>query len=338
MQDASKALAVAAEARTIQPYHPDVLNVQGEAQSASGDKPGAVTTFATLVKIVPESPLAHYRLATAYMAKEDYVAAADSFRNALKLKSDYLDAKAGLALVEYRAGKYDESLALAQQIQRQDPKLAVGYSLEGDSLMAQQKFGPAASAYEKAFARRQSGIVATKLHGALSQAGKIKEAEDRLLKWLQSHPTDTGSRLYLANAYINAVQNQQAIEQYQLVLRNDAKNLLALNNLATLLRQQNDPRALDFFEQSYKLKPDNVTITENLGWALVERGKLTRGVELLRKAAGQAPDNPEIRYHLAAALAKSGETALARSELERLLAKNTEFRHRDEAAALLKQL
>ena len=110
------------------------------------------------------------------------------------------------------------------------------------------------------------------------------------------------------------------------------------NNLATLYRQEKDPRALDYFEKSYKLKPDSVAITDNLGWILVEQGKLARGLELLRKAATQAPDNPAVRYHLAVALAKSGEKDQARSELERLLASKSDFPYRDEAQALLKQL
>lgn len=337
-KDANRARAAAIEAKTIQPEHPDVLNLLGEAQSASNDKAGAVAAFATLVTVVPQSPLAHYRLATAYIANENYVAAADSLKKALKLKANYVDAEGLLALLEYRAARYSESLSLAQQIQRHAPKLPVGYTLEGDSLMAQRKFALAEKAYEKAFAVRKSPALAVKLHAAASQAGKIREANGRLLQWLREHPEDTAPRLYLADAYVKTRENQLAIQQYQLILQKDPKNLLAANNLGTVYWREKDPRALDYFEQSYKLNPDSVTITGNLGRILVEQGKLERGLELLRKATSQAPDNPEIRYHLAVALAKSGEKAQARRELERLLANKSDFPHRNEAQALLKQL
>lgn len=337
-KDPERARTVALEAKTIQPNHPDVLSLLGEAQSARGDRAGAVATLSSLVTLMPQSPLAHYQLATAYMANQDFAAAAESLRKALKLKADYVDAEAALALLELRAARFGESLSLAQQIQRQAPKYEIGYALEGDSLMAQKKFALAEKAYEKAFALRNTSAFAVKLHSAASQAGKGKEANARLLQWLKEHPDDTAARLYLADAYVKTHENQLAIKQYQLVLEKDPKSILAVNNLATIYRQEKDPRALDYFEQSYKLKPDSVTITDNLGWILVEQGKLARGLELLRKAATQDPNNPVVRYHLAVALARSGEKAEARRELERLLASKGEFPHRDEAQALLKQL
>ena len=334
----TRALDIATEASTIEPKHPDVLNALGEAHSANGNKVNAAGTYAELANVIPLSPLAQYRLALAHIAREDYRAAADPLKRALRLKPDYLDAEVALALLEYRAGRYDDSLRLAQQIQRQYPKLPIGFTLEGDGWMEQQKFAAAETAYEKAFARRKSDVLAMKLHAASSQAGRAKETDEKILRWLREHPADTAVRLYLADAYVKGRQYPSAIGLYQHVLQQDAKNFLALNNLATLYRKQDDPRALEYLEQSYKLKPDSAAIAGNLGWVLVESGQVERGVELLSKAAVQAPNNPEIGYHLAAALAKSGKKAQARRELERLLGTNKEFHQRAAAQALLRQL
>jgi len=71
---------------------------------------------------------------------------------------------------------------------------------------------------------------------------------------------------------------------------------------------------------------------------LVEQGQTARGLELLQKAASQAPTNTEIRYHLAAALAKAGDKAKARKELEALLASAPQFPQREAAQTLLNQL
>ena len=338
-KDINRALAPATEAKAIQSDNPGVLRLLGEVQSASNDKAGAVATYSSLVTAIPQSASAHYELAKAYVSNEDYAAAAESLRRALKLKPDYVDAEEGLAVLEYRAARYGESLTLAQQIQRHAPKLPVGYVLEGDCLMAQEKFTLAEKAYEKGYALLKSPALAVKLHAAASQAGKIQEANGRLSQWLREHPEDTVSRLYLADGYVKTRDHQAAIEQYQMVLKKDPTNLLATSNLAAIYWRQKDPRALDYFEQSYKLKPDSATIIDNLGWVLVERGKLERGLELLGRAAAQAPDNPEIRYHFAVALAKSGDKAQARRELERLLDyKKGDFAYVSEAEALLRQL
>jgi thioredoxin-like negative regulator of GroEL len=77
---------------------------------------------------------------------------------------------------------------------------------------------------------------------------------------------------------------------------------------------------------------------DTLGWILVEQGKTARGLGLLQKAAEKAPASTEIRYHLAAALAKSGDNARAREELVDILAKDKQFPKRQEVQTLLRQL
>ena len=118
----------------------------------------------------------------------------------------------------------------------------------------------------------------------------------------------------------------------------DPKNIRALNDLAWLYQQEKDPRALATAEQAYQLKPDNPEIMDTLGWILVDQDKAARGAELLQKAVEMAPASTAIRYHWAAALAKSGDKARARRELGDLLIKNKDFPQRLEAQALLKDL
>ena len=62
-----------------------------------------------------------------------------------------------------------------------------------------------------------------------------------------------------------------------------------LNNLAYLLQQEKDPRALEIAERSYKLKPGTATTSDTLGWILVEQGKTNRGLELRRRLGSDDP-------------------------------------------------
>jgi Flp pilus assembly protein TadD len=77
---------------------------------------------------------------------------------------------------------------------------------------------------------------------------------------------------------------------------------------------------------------------DTLGWILVQKGDTARGLDVLRKAVAAAPDAPDIRYHLAAGLAKSGDKAGARKELEKTLAAGKPFASAEEAKSLMRQL
>ena len=51
---------------------------------------------------------------------------------------------------------------------------------------------------------------------------------------------------------------------------------------------------------------------------LVKQGNVTQGLEKLQKAAQLAPNQSDIRLHLAEVLIKAGDKAAARKELEAL--------------------
>ena len=113
---------------------------------------------------------------------------------------------------------------------------------------------------------------------------------------------------------------------------------MALNNLALSYQAQNDARAMVIAERALKLAGDNPAILDTVGWIMVERADLARGVPLLKRAAALAPRAPDIRFHLASGLYKQGDKAQARKELEHALLSGIPFEQADQARALLKQL
>jgi thioredoxin-like negative regulator of GroEL len=55
-----------------------------------------------------------------------------------------------------------------------------------------------------------------------------------------------------------------------------------------------------------------------MGTLLVKKGDVTQGLEKLRLAAERAPNQSDIRLHLAKALIKAGDKQAARKELDAL--------------------
>ena len=79
-----------------------------------------------------------------------------------------------------------------------------------------------------------------------------------------------------------------------------------LNNLAGLYHLTGDKRARAYAEKAYKLAPRHPIMLDTFGWILVATDDAERGLTLLRQAFTRAADNPEVLYHLAVALQRTG--------------------------------
>ena len=332
------ALSLAREALAANPDHPDALYTLGLAQLAADDVTSALSTYKKLATLAPKSPEVHYRLATAQIAAKDLAGAQQSLQAALKLSPKALDLHVALFQLMQMRGRDEEAIRLAQNLQQLHPKVATGFSLEGDALARVGQHAKAAGAYAKAFERTQNGTLLSKLHRSLALAGRQAEADARLDAWLKQHPDDLTARVYLARVHAEAGRNRQAIEQYEHILRK-RQDPVILNNLAWLYLQEKDPKAKATAEQAYKLAPKSAFVQDTLGWILVQNGDTARGLDLLREAVSHAPDNSSIRYRLGAALARSGDKTAARKELSQALRPGSKpFAEAEEARKLLQTL
>lgn len=205
-----------------------------------------------------------------------------------------------------------------------------------DPAGAAQALSKALALYEATYAQRPSAPALLALYGALVQAGKIGQARQLVQQWLSKRPGDLTTRMYFASSLLAQKDYPASTAQFEQVLRQAPKQVLALNNLAWLYQQQRNPRALEYAEQAHQLAPDNPSISDTLGWLLAEQGKFERALPLLKQASTKLQDNHEIRYHYGMALARAGDKAAARVQLEPLLA-TQDFARRDAVKAALAQ-
>jgi len=210
--------------------------------------------------------------------------------------------------------------------------------LEGDSLLSNKDAKAAVDAYEKAFAKTKSTATILRLTGALRAADRSDEAESRLKEWIDQHPKDASASLTLGTILQQSKRDKDATTVYEQVLNLQPENIVALNNLAWLYFEGGDKRALDYAQRAYQRFPERAEIVDTYGWVLLHQGQLEKGLQMLEKATKKAPANGDIRYHYAAALAKVGEKAHARTELKALLDSKTPFTERQTAKDLLSTL
>jgi putative PEP-CTERM system TPR-repeat lipoprotein len=334
----SASLEVLREAQAVDPTNVELLEMLGRAQIAAGESREALLTYSKIANLKTNSPAALYQLANVQTLNSDTQGATETLRKAIDLEPDYIDAQVALVALKIRSRQFAEATAIARRLQKRAPALPVGFSLEGDVLMADKKFQAAAKLYETAYGLGKSGALAIKLHDAYTQAGMPAEADARLYQWLKLNPDDAIARLYAADSALKMGQYQKAIESYEIIQQKNPDNVLVLNNLAAAYDGANDPRAVPTAERAYQLKPDSPDIADTLGWLLVRRGDAKRGATLLQEAVDKAPRALSFRYHLAQASFNLGDKKKAREELERIMSTDTKFPEWDAAAKLLKQL
>ncbi|NML60364.1 PEP-CTERM system TPR-repeat protein PrsT [Massilia sp. RP-1-19] len=332
-----KALSLVRKFQVAHPKNPEVLDMLGQAQLASGDREGALESYSKLTGLVPKSAPAQFRLASVHMALDNPAAAAANLKKALAIDPNYHEAQLAHAELKLRGGKPDEALAMARAIQKQRPKEPAGFMLEGGILQAQGKDALAVRSYEQALALANVTVIKAKLHSALIRSGKGKEADVRMAEWQKQSPGDLQLNMYAADTLLAKKQYKDAIAQMEQLVAKAPNNPLLLNNLAWAYQQENDPRALKTAEKALANAPDNPAVLDTVGTILVQRGDVKRGLGYLTTAAAKSPADADIRLHLAQALAKSGDKAGARKALEQAM-KTQGFEKMDEARALQQSL
>lgn len=333
-KDTKKALSAALEALTAFPDRPEILDAAGRAQEAAADINQALATYGKLAALVPNSPHPYLRMAEIQIAANNKAAAMQSLRKAISIKADSVEAQRGIMMLDLDAGRTTEALATARQVQKQRPREAVGFVLEGDVYAIQKAWTEAAAVYRNGLKQSGSSELAAKLHSALIAGGSGGEADRFAESWLREHAKDSRFRLYLAETANARKDYAAASKHYRMLMDAQPENAALLNNLAWSSAQINDPKAIEYAEKAYKLAPDQSAILDTLGYLLLEKGDTSRALDLLQKAAKLAPKNAQIHLNLAKALLKSGKKDEAKRELEELAKLGEKFSEQADVARL----
>ena len=334
-----KILALCEDLDKRYPDNTKVLNLLAQAQIINGKKPLAEQTLQKLISLDKQD--AGNRLFLARLLSEhpdkdkETLALLDETAQIAPDKPEALVFKTAY-LIKLKRNK--EALELANKIDKQFPKLVLGKLLKGDVYLAEKELDKAVDMYQQAYKIQPNDRVLFTLADLMMVQKKQPEAIKLLKNALEKNKKDLGIHFKLATIYQQQNDIKQAEAHYNAMLTEQPDNVLALNNLAFIYSQQNDPRAMELGKKAYEKAPESAAILDTYGYILIKQGQSKEGLPLLEKAATLAPKANDIQFHLAEAYVANDNTPKAIEILEVIVKAEQEFSEKKAAVSLLEKL
>lgn len=217
----------------------------------------------------------------------------------------------------------DKASALLQDMLKKFPHNPELLVLSGRVKIAQNKQDQAVQDFKSAIAdgpQNPAGYAA--LSDFYSQQKNYDSAIGVIESGLRQLPGNMNLRLGLASYQLQEGNREAAIAQYETILKDQPAQIVAVNNLASLLTERSSEksdldRAAALVEQLKDLKV--AQFQDTYGWVQYKRGSYQAAAQALEKAAEQMPDLPAVHYHLGLTYKAQGNSEKAMTELNRAL-------------------
>jgi len=145
--------------------------------------------------------------------------------------------------------------------------------------------GPGGGLGKKESAKAASNVdpkIAAAYEQALSamRGGNQARAESALKQFIKKYPSFSGPRANLGILYYRAKKTEQAKAEFRAALEINAKNVVSLNHLGIISREEGKfKEALAFYERALRIEPDYAYAHLNFGILLeLYMGKLTEAL------------------------------------------------------------
>lgn len=337
-REASEALAVLNELDETQKKLPAAMAATATAQLAQNSYAAAKPLLERLVQLQPDVAQHHYQLAMAHAGLGDSEAMVGELEKAVELDPKHFAAR--LALARALLARQDNAAFEAQltELRTMQPDNVDVLLLEAMLARTRGDDGVVLAKLEQAYARAATPATVQNLSLEKIRRGDKTAGFGLLESWLGKNPQDVATRMVLADLYTAENRTADAVTQYELVVKADEPNVLALNNLAWHLRKSDPKRALGYAESANRIAPDAAPVLDTLAVVLLENRQYERAQSAIEQALKTAPKDPGMRFHAAQIRSAMGDAGGAVLILEPLVSGTTDFAEKQQAQDLLSAL
>ena len=252
---------------SAEPRHPEATHFLGLLLHQRGRSSEALSLMQRALLTAPGNPLFHNNLAGVFEQTGEGVQAEHEYREALKLKPDYLQARVSLGMLYFARGDHPNALAEFDRALALDPKIYFAWYGRAQALQQLARTVEAVEAYGRAAdAAGQDVDLLLTVASALREAGALEEAQRCYTRALELAP---GSPM-------------------------------AQNSMGNLLAMEGDLAGAEaHYRRAIALKPDYAGAFHNLADVvkLKEGDPLWPGLMALGAKAGELPADEAVAVH-----------------------------------------
>ncbi len=281
---------------------------------AQGDEDGALAYLQAAVDEQPHDAYLLRRLGWFYTQRKEYDAAFVSLQTALQLEPAYLAVYQDLASVSEAQGNVAGVIGWLESAIATVPAYKDTYNDLANIYLAQEQYHEAQALLEGAVARWPDATWAYFRLGSLYVHLKVpQQAIDAFRKVVAFEPAnDIEYALFveahsaLGNIYYDQENYDLAIEFFKKAIELNPADHSSMNNLAWVFATQGVhlEEGIVLSRRSLRLNPNSPTYLDTLAELYFAQGDVERAIQIIRQAIAQDPDQPELRAHLRAQLAR----------------------------------
>jgi tetratricopeptide (TPR) repeat protein len=332
----ARAIDVALRGLVRRPNDRSLLMLKARAEAARSPEL-ALPTMRALWELDPNNAETAVSLAEAYMAAGQYGNAVNLLTNQSVPTDASQQRKITLALAAalYKNGSKAESQEMLKGLRESEPNdprpLLVQVRLLRDDKLWSQLKELLTAWCEEHFSETQAVVfIADELAGAKDSDGR--QIAEELLRCVLRRDANSVVAMTRLGVLLQATgRSTEAITLYQRVLEQQADNLVAINNLAWILceEQRRPNEALELAERGLAKAPDYIDLIDTRGMAFYRLGQYEKAVRDFERCVhlypSRAPGIVASYFHLGRCLADLGEKAKAVEQLNKALELNKEL-------------
>ena len=336
-----QAAPLLAELVRQKPDNAEVLDAQFRTSMEQKDFLTAKSAAAAIVAIRPKSAYGYLYEGTVAESEKHNEDAIRYYAAAVEAQPDALDPLRDEMRLLVAANRTDEAIKRLDSLSARYPDNPLGLDAKGEIFMRNGKLAEAREAFKAAIARTPKWWIAYRDLAGVQLAEKNTDGAIETLQKAKSIVDDTDAlETELASLLSRSGKPEEAMAEYEAILRRNPQSDIAANNLAMLLTYKRDPVSLDRAKElsSRFAASVNPSFLDTYGWVLYRRGETAASVHILEQVVAKVPNAAVARYHLGMAQSQLGNSEQARDNLALAVNSGTRFTGLDEAKATLDKL